>query len=206
MRRYVMIKKLSLFATLIVLSFVLACGELGKVDQGRVIEFDRKEGTVTIIRDKKADPKNPDYSYLPPVIYEMPKDPAEIGALPKAGKRMKLDTKKNQIVIFDTATQNFKTITYKLIEQKENVGKEDPLVYDKAADKPRNFPVIDREKKTITVYSKRQKVLTTFSLPAEYFTLPDNTWDSGDEARIYYKEEGKARRFMNVSKIDIFKK
>jgi hypothetical protein len=136
----------------------------------------------------------------------MPKDPAEIGALPKAGKRMKLDTGNSQIVIFDTATQNFKTITYKLIEQKENVGKEDPLVYDKTADKPGNFPVIDREKKIITVYSKRQKVLTTFSLPAEYFTLPDNTWDSGDEARIYYKEEGKARRFMNVSKIDIFKK
>ncbi|MBI4621017.1 MAG: DUF4881 domain-containing protein [Desulfobacterales bacterium] len=206
MRRYVMIKKLSMFAILTALSSVLACGELGKVDQGRVIEFDRGKGTVTIIRDKKADTKNPDYSYLPPVTYEMPKDPAEIGALPKAGKRMKLDTKKNQIVIFDTATQNFKTITYKLIEQKENVGKEDTLVYDKAADKPRNFPVMDREKKTITVYSKRQKVLTTFSLPTEYFTLPDNTWDSGDEARIYYKEEGKARRFMNVSKIDIFKK
>ncbi|MDI6775805.1 MAG: DUF4881 domain-containing protein [Syntrophales bacterium] len=201
-----MVKKLSLFTILTVLPFVLACGELGKVDQGKVIEFDKEKGTVTIVRDKESDPKNPDYSYLPPVTYEMPKDPAEIGALPKAGKRMKLDTKKNQIVIFDTATQNFKTIAYKLIEQRENVGKEDPLVYDQAADKPKNFPVIDREKKTITVYSKRQKILTTFSLPDEYFALPDNTWDAGDEVRIYYKEEGKARRFMNVSKTDIFKK
>ena len=200
-------KKISLFMIIITaLSFFLACGELGKVDQGRVVEFDREKGIVTIIRDKKADPKNPDYSYLPPITYELPKDPAEIGALPKAGKRMKLDTRNNQIVIFDTATQNFKTITYKLIEQKENVGKEDPLVYDKVADKPKNFPVIDREKKTIAVYSKRQKTLTIFSLPDEYFTLPDNTWDAGDEVRIYYKEEGKARKFMNVSKTDIFKK
>jgi hypothetical protein len=206
MRRYAMIKKLSLFTILTVLSSVLACGELGKVDQGRVVEFDRERGIVTIIRDKKADTKNPDYTYLPPVTYEMPKDPAEIGALPKAGKRMKLDTKKNQIVIFDTATQNFKTIAYKLIEERENVGKEDPLVYDKIADKPKNFPVIDREKKAITVYSKRQKIFITFSLPDEYFALPDNTWDAGDEVRIYYKEEGKARRFMNVSKTDIFKK
>ncbi|MEW6615581.1 MAG: DUF4881 domain-containing protein [Thermodesulfobacteriota bacterium] len=203
-----MIKKLSLFTILTVLSsvFIFACGELGKVDQGRVIEFDKEKGTVTIVRDKKANSKNPDYSYLPPVIYEIPKDPKEMGQEPKTGKRMKLDTGNSQIVIFDMATQNFKTITYKLVEQKENIGKEDPLVYDRAADKPKNFPVIDREKKTITIYSKRQKVLTTLSLPTEYFTLPDNTWDSGDEVRIYYKEEGKARRFMNVSKTDIFKK
>ncbi|MDP3283883.1 MAG: hypothetical protein Q8M56_05605, partial [Desulfobacterales bacterium] len=88
----------------------------------------------------------------------------------------------------------------------ENVGKDDPLIYDKAADKSKTFPMIDRGKKAITVYSKRQKILTTFSLPDEYFALPDNTWDSGDEVRIYYKEEGKARRFMNLSKTDIFKK
>ena len=201
-----MIKKLSLFAILTVLYSVLACGELGKVDQGRVIAFDREKGTVTIIRDKESDPKNPDYSYLPPITYELPKDPKEMGPEPKVGKRMKLDNKKNQIIIFDTATQNFKTIAYKLIEERENVGKEDPLIYDKQADKPKNFPVIDRGKKTITVYSKRQKILTTFSLPDEYFALPDNTWDTGDEVRIYYKEEGKARRFMNVSKTDIFKK
>ena len=117
-----MIKKLSLFMILTVLSsvFVLACGELGKVDQGRVIEFDKGKWTVTIIKDRKSDPKNPDYSYLPPVTYELPKDPKEMGPLPKVGKRMKLDTKNNQIVIFDTAAQNFKTITYKLIEQKED--------------------------------------------------------------------------------------
>ena len=199
-------KKISLFTILTVLSSVLACGELGKVDQGRVIAFDREKGTVTIIRDKESDPKNPDYSYLPPITYELPKDPKEMGPEPKVGKRMKLDNKKNQIIIFDTATQNFKTIAYKLIEERENVGKEDPLIYDKQADKPKNFPVIDRGKKTITVYSKRQKILTTFSLPDEYFALPDNTWDTGDEVRIYYKEEGKARRFMNVSKTDIFKK
>ena len=35
---------------------------------------------------------------------------------------------------------------------------------------------------------------------------PDETWDAGDEARVYYKEEGKALRFMNISKTNIFKK
>ena len=73
-------------------------------------------------------------------------------------------------------------------------------------DKPKKFPVVDREKKTITVYSKRQQILTTLTLPEEYFALPDYTWDAGDEVRIYYKEEGKAQRFMNITKTDIFKK
>lgn len=208
MRKHIMIKKLGLFTVLSAVSliFIFACGKLGNVDQGRVIEFDKEKGTVTLIRDFNSDPKNPDYTHLPPFTYEMPKDTAEIGALPKAGKRMKLDTRKNQIIIFDTATQNFKTIDYKVIDQKENVAKEDPLVYDAATEKSKTFPVIDKENKTITIFSKRQKILVTFSLPEEYFALADDTWDSGDEVRIYYKEDGKARRFMNISKTDIFKK
>ncbi len=208
MRKHTLIKKSGIFTVLSALSFIFifACGKLGNVDQGRVIEFDKEKGTVTLIRDFNADPKNPDYTHLPPFTYEMPKNPNEIGALPKAGKRMKLDTEKNQIVIFDTATQNFKAIDYKVIDQKNNIAKKDPLVYDEAAEESKPFPVIDKENKTITIYSGRQKILITFSLPEEYFALPDDTWDSGDEVRIYYKVEGKARRFMNISKTDIFKK
>jgi hypothetical protein len=184
----------------------LGCGELGKVDQGRVVQFDKNKKTVTLIRDKGRDPQNPDYSSLPPITYTMPADLEETGPDPKAGLRMKLDVKNNQIVIFDPGVQNFKTIPFSLVDQKEKVSKDDPLVFDKGKDKPKKFPVIDREKKTITIYSKRQQIMMTFSLPQEYFALPDNTWDSGDEVRIYYKEEGKARRFMNVTKTDIYKK
>jgi hypothetical protein len=182
------------------------CGDLGKVDQGRAIQFDKTKWTVTIIRDKKADPQNPDYSYLPPLTYALPTDLKEMGPDPKVGLRMKLDTKNKQIIIFDQAAQNFKTIIYTLIDQKENIDKDDPLVYDKAKEKAITFPIVDRAKKTITIYSKRQKILTTFTVPDEYLALPDNIWDSGDEVRIYYKEEGKARRFMNITKTDIFKK
>ncbi|MBA3036885.1 MAG: DUF4881 domain-containing protein [Desulfobacterium sp.] len=206
MRKHTFIKRSGLFTVLSALLFIFACGKLGNVDQGRVIEFDKEKGTVTLIRDFNADPNNPDYTHLPPFTYEMPKDPSEIGALPKAGKRMELDTEKNQIIIFDTATQNFKTIDYKVIDHKENVAKNNPLVYDEATEVSKSFPIIDKENKTITIYSGRQKILITFSLPDEYFALPDDTWDSGDEVRIYYKEEGKARRFMNISKTDIFKK
>ncbi len=191
---------------LISIMITLGCGELGKVDQGRVIQFDKTKKTVTLIRDKSADPQKPDYSYLPPITYTLPVDLQEMGPDPKVGLRMKLDIQKKQIVIFDPSAQNFKTIQYTLLDQKEKINKEDPLVFDKDKDKPKKFPVIDREKKTVTIYSKRQQTLITFSLPEEFIALPEDTWDSGDEVRIYYKEEGKALRFMNVTKTDIFKK
>jgi hypothetical protein len=197
-----MLKKYCGLTLLVILPLILAygCGEMGKVDQGRVIEFDKAKGTVPLIRDRKADSKSPDYSHLPPMVYEIPKDPDEMGPEPKAGQRMKLDTKAKQIIIFDQASQNFKKIDYTLIDQKEGVEEDNPLVKDK------KFPLVEKEKKAITLYSKRQKLLTTFSVPEEYFALPAGAWDAGDEVRIYYKETGKARRLMNISKTNIYKK
>jgi len=182
------------------LAFMAGCGEYGKVDQGRVIKFDKDKQLVTIIRDVREDPQNPDYSHLPPITYELPKNPDDVGADPKAGLRMKLDPKNKEIVLFDPVSGSFKTIRYTLLDQKENLGKDDPLIKDK------KFPLVDREKKTVTIFSGRQKLLVTFSVPDEYFSLPDSAWEAGDEARFYYKESGKALRFMNVSKTDIFKK
>jgi len=187
----------SLAATLVLGG--LGCGELGKVDQGRVIAFDKEKETVTFINDVKHDPANPDYSGAP-MTFSLPTDPADRGEDPKAGKRMKLDAKTREIVIYDTGTQSMKKITYTLIDQKEGVAKDDPLV------KGKKFPLVEKDKKAITIYSGRQKLLTTFSLPEEYFALPDNTWEAGDEVRVYYKETGKALRFMNITRTDIFKK
>jgi hypothetical protein len=196
-----------IFAVLPILPLVLfAACDFGKVDQGRVVKFDRESGSVTIIRDLRNDSQNPDYSFLPAQVYTLPEDPTETGPEPKAGLRMKLDTRKNQITVYDPEAGDFETITYTLLQQKENIGKEDPAVYDASEKKARRFPVVDREKKTITVYSSRQKTFTTFSLTEKYFSLPDFTWDAGDEVRIYYKQEGKALRFMNITKTDIYKK
>ena len=187
----------SLAATLVLGG--LGCGELGKVDQGRVIAFDNAKATVTFINDVKHDPANPDYSGAP-MTFSLPTDPADRGEDPKAGKRMKLDAKTREIVIYDTGTQSMKKITYTLIDQKQGVAKDDPLV------KGKKFPLVEKDKKAITIYSGRQKLLTTFSLPEEYFALPDDTWEAGDEVRVYYKEVGKCLRFMNITRTDIFKK
>lgn len=194
-------KKYSLLTLVVILPLVLVwgCGEQGKVEQGRVIGFDKAKETVTFIVDTKHDTANPDYSGAP-LTFQLPKDPAERGEDPKVGMRMKLDTKTKEIVIYDPPTKDFKKIGFTLIDMKEGVAKNSPLVEGK------KFPLVDKEKKAITVFSGRQKLLVTFSVPEEYFALPDNTWEAGDEVRVYYKEPGKAARFMNISKTDIFKK
>ena len=124
-----------------------------------------------MIRDKANDAQKPDYTVLPPVTYVLPSNPEEMGPEPKAGGRMKIDNKKNQITIYDPATQNFKTIDFTMVDFKENIDKEHPLVYDKEADKPKKFPVIDKDKKTVTIYSGRQKTLSVIQLPEEYFSM-----------------------------------
>lgn len=183
------------------LLLILVCGcELGQVDQGRVIAYDPQKGIVTLIQDKRAEPGNPDYNTLPPHTYKIPEDPGEMGPVPVAGKRIKLDVKAKEIVIYDDATQNFKTIPFTIIDMRTGIGTDHPLVRGKT------FPIIDREKKTITEYSRRQRLLITFTVADEYFNLPPETWEAGDEVRIYYKEPGKALRMMNITRTDIYKK
>ncbi len=180
--------------------FILGCGEYGKVDQGRVVAFDKEKKIVTIIRDKKIDTLNPDYSYLPPLTYSLPTDPAETGPEPKAGGRLKLDMEKNDLYIYDPEIQNFVHVPFTVVEKKMNVGRENPLVEGKT------FPIVDKEKKTITIYSGRQKMYAVVQVAEEFLKYPTEEWDAGDEVRIYYKEDGKSLRFMNITKTDIFKK
>lgn len=193
-------KKIAVFMTAVAMLILSGCNEMGKVVQGRVIAFDKDAKKVTFIEDKTAIPGKPDYTVLPPSVFTTPKDPNEMGPAPKVGQRLKLDTDKNIITIFDMASQQIKEIPYTPVDKKEKVKKDSPLVKDK------KFPVVDKNAKTIEIYSKRQELLVKLSLPEEYFTMKDETWDAGDEVRIYYREAGKAERLMNVSKTDIFKK
>ena len=195
MRRFV-----GLALAMAVVMLITGCNDEGKVIQGRVIAYDKENKKVTFIEDKSIVKGKPEYTILPPVVFTTPEDKNEMGAHPSVGQRMKLDVDKNTINIFDTATQQFKEIAYTLIEKKEKVDKEDPLV------KGKKFPVIDKSAKSIQIFSKRQKILVTFSLPEEYFLLPDETWAAGDEVRIYYKQPGKALRMMNITTTDLFKK
>ena len=181
-------KKLNwlILLTILPLALALGCGEQGKVEQGRVIAFDKAKETVTFIVDTKHDTANPDYSGAP-LTFTLPKDPMERGEDPKAGLRMKLDTKTREIVIYDMLTKGMAKITYTLIDQKENVGKNSPLVEGK------KFPIVDKEKKAITVYSGRQKLLVTFSVPEEYLALPAEYLGGGRRSAHLLQSAGPGR-------------
>ena len=199
-----MLKKMLLAALPVVL--LAGCVDYGKVDQGRTVAVDTEKKTVTFIRDKANDAQKPDYTYLPALTYSFPADPAEMGAVPKAGLRMKLDVEKSQVVLYDPKKQNFDTIAIQIVDKQEGIDAKHPLVYDATADKAKAFPAVDKDKKIVTIYSGRQKLLVSFIPPEEYMNLSAAAWDSGDEVRVYYKEDGKALRLMNVTKTNIFKK
>jgi hypothetical protein len=201
------VKKYSWMIGLVIVPILMAmgCGGKEKIDQGRVIAFDKAKRTITLIRDKKANIQQPEYTHLPPMTYTLLKDFLGIEPELKFGLRMRLDTETNQIIIYDPKSQNFQTINYTVLDKKERIAIDNPLVFDTDNKKAKEFPIIDRERKMITVYSRRQRILTTFTLPEKYFDLPEYTWNAGDEVRIYYKEEGKALRLINITRIGFVK-
>jgi hypothetical protein len=72
-----------------------------------------------------------------------------------------------------------------------------------------DFPVVDEAKKTIQLFYRRlednQSRLTTIKLTndADFAKYQQKEWGAGDEVRIYFKQPGKAERFMNITKTDI---
>ncbi len=176
------------------LALLAGCGKFGKVNQGRVVEYDAARGLVTLISESSPqDRSSLRYGVLPPVTIQVPDDPAQMGPAPKAGKLMFLDSPNRKLVIFDARAQSFETIPYNLVEQRDGVFADDPSL------KGATFPKVDRVRKTITLYSPQRRQLVTFTIPDEYFGLPTDTWKAGDEVRYYYKDPHKALRLMNVT-------
>ena len=188
-----------------------ACGEYGKVEQGRVVAFDKSTTppTVTFIKDAGTDDKHPHYTVLPALTFSLPTDPAEVGQAPKVGLRLQLDVEAKIITMYDPSTKEFDKIPFELVENHENVNvrKQHPLVYDRETRKERSFPVVKADEQTVTIYSSRQQMLSTIKLAPEYFQkYTDADWSAGDEIRIYFSEPGKCQRFMNVSQTDFSKR
>ncbi|MGB9073805.1 MAG: DUF4881 domain-containing protein [Terriglobales bacterium] len=192
-------KSLVTLATVAALGFAAGCANFGKVEQGRAVAYDKQKGVVTLILDSAPKSDQAKYDVLPPVAVTLPPDRNETGPAPEAGKLLSFDTKTRTVVFFDQASGTVKTVSYVPVEERNGVSRDDPRVARV------KLPVVDRQKKTVTIYSRRKKILLTFAVPDEYLALPDDTWKSGDEIRYYYKQPGQALRLMNVSKTDLSK-
>jgi len=166
------------------------CGPPGKVEQGRVIGYDPRARQVTLIREA-ATRSSP--GILPPVTIETPADSEEMGPAPAAGGLMLVDARNRRIVIYDRGRQAFRTIAYTPIEEHYDVAKSPGPA------------VVDRARKTITLYAAKARTLITFGASDELLAMPADTWREGDVIRFYYKDPGRALRLMNVTQTDLSK-
>ena len=191
----------------LILSFVLvsclgltAC-EFGQVEQGRCVAYNPETKTMLVVLDVKHDQRNPEYSGG---IHEymMPSDPAEIGPLPKPGGRVMFDIDKSTVTLYNAETKSLEVLNVKFTDVEKNIKRTHPKVRGK------KFPIIDKEKMTVTEYSARLQALVTFQIPADKLDVDPDTWEAGDEVRVYYKENAKhpALRYMNTSHPHLFKK
>jgi hypothetical protein len=185
---------------LVALAALIGCGPFGRVNQGQVVEYQRGKGLVTLIQDSNyRDPVHPRFDVLPALTIRVPEDPREMGPEPEAGKLLLLDYANRRAVIFDSATQSLRSVPYGLVSEQDNVAPTDARV------SRIRLPLVDRARRTITIYAGRDRKLIAISIPEEYAALPADTWKTGDEVRYYYKDPSRALRLMNVSKTDLNK-
>jgi len=195
--------KLALALTGLGCALSLAC-DLGRVDQGRAVAYDKETGVITVVQEAcgTAAPgcagTAPQYA-LPAVQIKVPRNPNEMGPAPETGRLLLLDTQQRQAVLFDPASASLRTVAYRPLHDESGVFGDDPRVAKTA------FPAIDREKKTITLYFVHERRLITFTVADDLLALPDAAWKTGDEVRYYYKQPGQALRLMNVTKTDVRK-
>ncbi|HXM44392.1 MAG TPA: DUF4881 domain-containing protein [Bryobacteraceae bacterium] len=171
---------------------LVGCGPLGKVEQGRVIAYDRQTRQVTLIREAAVATRSSP-GVLPPVTIDAPADPNEMGPAPVAGGRLLLDIKNRRIVVYDRATGTFRTIQYTPVAERYNVAKSP------------GPPVVDRTGKTITLYAAKDRAVITFAASDDLLAMPVSTWQAGDVVRYYYRDPGRALRLMNVTRTDLTK-
>jgi hypothetical protein len=164
----------------------------GRVEQGRVVEYDAKTGVLTVIHDSNyRQPGKPKFDVLPAQTVRVPTDPDEMGQAPDSGRLLAIDREARQLVFFDVSAGAFRTIQY-------------TPVSEHAADRrSAAYPFIDRKRKVITVYDPAVGVVVSFAATDEQLALPAETWKAGDEVRYYFKQPGQAVRLMNVTKTDI---
>ena len=188
--------------TVLVLALSLAlaaCDFDGGVEQGRCVAYDAQANTVTLVVDTTLDQHDPHYSGKVDT-FKLPTNPLDMGPAPVPGGCLMLETDKNQILYYDPATKSVKEMPVEFTNIEKGVSAKSPKLKDK------KFPIIDKEKDLVTVYSPLKEALVTFKVPADALSMAPYVFEIGDEVRIAFRKDmpGQAIRFMNVSKTSIF--
>ncbi|RRD69794.1 MULTISPECIES: DUF4881 domain-containing protein [unclassified Desulfovibrio] len=182
-------------------ALLAGCEFDGGVEQGRCVAFDDQVKTISIVVDVTLDQFNPHYSGGMHT-FKLPENPIDMGPVPSVGGLLMINLDKANVQAYDAAAGSVREIPVEFTDVEKNVGSDHPKV------KGKTFPVIDKEKQTVTVYSSRLKALATFKVPAEEQSQPSAFWTLGDEMRIAFRNatKGQAGRVMNITKTNIFKR
>ena len=191
------VAKISKFVLATALLVLLAFPAQAADVYGRVVAYDKAGKKVTFIEDKLAwsNPQRPEFTVLPAKEAVLPEDPADMA--PKAGGRLRVDYEKKEIIIYNSSTKAIDTFGIEIVSKTENVEADNPLVSD--GGKPKVFPVVDKAKSEITIYSRRQKNVCTIKVPESYMSLPDAVWDDGHNIKLAMDGD-KVTGFTNLSK------
>ena len=156
------------------LSLGLTACEFGQVEQGRCVAFNPETKTLLVVLDVNHDQRNPHYSGGVHE-YTLPADPSEIGPLPVPGGRVMFDLEKSTVTIFNPETKALEVLNVQFSDVEKGIKRTHPKVHGKT------FPIIDKDKMSVTEYSARLQALVTFTIPADKIDLPPATWEAGDE-------------------------
>jgi len=190
---------------IVISSLLLACQQKPKetIIQGRVIEYDPNTNYVKIIRDANNDMVKPNYNTLPLMTFELPKEIIPKGSEPTDGYRIALNSDEGIIKVYDPQNNIFKDLKISIIDKKLNIQRDDPLVFDKDKKQSIIFPIINKEKKKIMLYSQRQKIYLIFKVDDSLFSMPEKTWRAGDDVKISVQSDNKITKITNLTKSDL---
>lgn len=194
-------KHLSLSGILVLaLSMLLAaCDFDGGVEQGRCVAFDPDAKTLTVVVDTTLDQHNPHYSGKVDT-FKLPLEARDMGPAPVAGDRLMLEIDKSMLLYYDASTKSVREMPVEYTNIEKDVLPKSPKL------KGKEFPIVNKENCTVTVYSPRLESIVTFKVSPEAINMPVETWKEGDEVRIAFRNEkrNQAIRIMNVTKTNIF--
>ena len=175
----------------------LATPALAADTYGRVVAYDKDSKKMTFIEDALAwaNPKRPEFTVLPARVVTLAEDPGDMA--PKAGGRLRVDYDEKVIIIYNPKTEKIETLTIEIVSTTPDVTPDSPLLLEDG--KMKKFPIVDKEKAEITIYSKRQNNLATIRVPAELMDLDNSVWDDGHNIKVVV-EGDMGKDFVNISK------
>jgi hypothetical protein len=187
-------------ALLAALSFALtACNYDGAVEQGRAVAYEPGKD-VTLVLDTSKVRNKPLYNGKA-ATYKLPVDSIDMGPEPTCGGLLAVNPEKKTVSVYDAAAKSAKELSVDFTDVQKDIGARHPLVAGKT------FPVVDKEKQTVTVYAPALRSLVTFN-PGAAISMSADTWKFGDEARVAFRnaEKTQSLRFMNITKTNIFRR